>query len=156
MTLLCSVMEGVLAGGTRVALARHKQPLGGSTEESATGNNAIGARRPWSRASTNGDDARFSRQGEARRGAHATATTDRTSWPTMTDTLEIVTSAEERRGGFPAVHGARDANFATVIKIWGEGGRKIGRGFSIVWKFRKLLIIAARLSRFFYDFLEEW
>lgn len=98
MTLLCSVMEGVLAGGTRVALARHKQPLGGSTEESATGNNAIGARRPWSRASTNGDDARFSRQGEARRGAHATATTDRTSWPTMTDTLEIVTSAEGEEG----------------------------------------------------------
>lgn len=155
MTLLCSVMEGVLAGGTRVALARHKQPLGGSTEESATGNNAIGARRPWSRASTGTTRVSLvkARRGEARtqpqRPIGRVGRRWRIPW-------KLWRAPRERRGGFPAVHGARDANFATVIKIWGEGGRKIGRGFSIVWKFRKLLIIAARLSRFFYDFLEEW
>lgn len=62
---------------------------------------------------------------KVRRGAHATARTDRTSQ--LPDCDGYLGNCDERGGrggaGFDhPVHGARDANFATLIKIW-EAGR---------------------------------
>lgn len=67
---------------------------------------------------------------KVRRGAHATARTDRTSQ--LPDCDGYLGNCDERGGrggaGFDhPVHGARDANFATLIKIW-EGGRGEEKG----------------------------